>query len=78
MTLAQIAPARLDGLIVVDAPPSDTYKESALATGTVQIVEKLAKLGLESKTKKTAMAALEELFPDNRGLVLFLAQNIVY
>ena len=35
MNVAQIDGKRLDGLIVVDAPPCDVYEESKLHTGTV-------------------------------------------
>ncbi len=52
--------------MVVDAPPQDSYAESKFATGTVQIVEKLSKIDMQSKTKKTAMNTLEELFPVGR------------
>lgn len=48
---------------MVDSPPQDNWEESELVTGTIKIVQELSKIDIKSKTKRTAMAALDELFP---------------
>ena len=79
MTLSTLFPDRIDGVIVVDAPPKSALRNMRYGTQTDELLKRLKKfLDVKSMSRSKVMSLLSTNFRNEKAFVGLVSQNLGY